>query len=226
MANVKYGLTSWDDVVLGGNNQSRENRKDKWLRLNKGSNVVRIVTLPHEYLTHNFKEEGDKGFGTKIKCSKFHGSCPICDMVSDERKELRAKRRWFVEVIDRKTQTLKTLDISSAIFGPIQKYSRMEVWGSPFKYDIDIQVDPSAGPQGYYTVAPLPHSPLSPADLEMKDSVNLDELKRLTTPPTPEEVRAMMNRYLEKNGGKAQMKNGKAAVAMEDEGEYSFPPVE
>ena len=101
----KYGMTSWDDPApVSGN---KPNRKDSWIKLKNGSNVIRCITDPYRYITHNFKEEGDSGIGEKINCSKpLHGTCPIC---SKPGKENAPKMRWYLGVIDRETDTAKIM---------------------------------------------------------------------------------------------------------------------
>ena len=54
-----FGLVTWDQVEFktrGTDNQKR----DEFLRLQNGSNTVRLVTKPYQYSFHKWKEEGDK----------------------------------------------------------------------------------------------------------------------------------------------------------------------
>ena len=177
----KYGLTGWDDVELSNGKNMKRNR-DEFIRLDSGSNVVRIVTKPHQYLVHKYKEKGDLGFGDKIMCSAFHGSCPVCELGD------RPKRRWFVGVIDRKAQAYKVLDMSPAIFKSVQEFNRDEDYGEPTGYDMDIKVDKNGGATGYYTVIPKPPKPLSPEDMEIRNNADLDDLKRRCSPPTSDQT--------------------------------------
>jgi len=191
----KYGLSSWDDVNFGGRSGNQP-KKDLFLRLNEGNNIMRIITKPYQYFVHRWKDSpSDPGFGSRIKCSKFHGSCPICDIVdnsNDDRiKAMKARQRWYVGVIDRVTQTFKILDISFAVFNAIKECNNDEEWGNPELYDINIKVNPKGGATGYYSVIPRGKAPLSSADLEIKKIVEntyLDEIIERCKPPTPEEV--------------------------------------
>ena len=176
----KYGLTSWDDVELSSGRVKKT--RDEFIRLDSGSNLVRILTEPHQYLVHKYKEKNDPGFGDKIMCSAFHGSCPVCELGD------RPKRRWFVGVIDRKTQTYKVLDMSPAIFKSVQEFNRDEDYGNPTGYDIDIKVDKTGGPTGYYTIIPKPPKPLTQEDMEVRNNAEVDDLKRRCAPPTPDAV--------------------------------------
>jgi len=206
--NTTFGEISWD-ADLGG--QERKNTKDLFLRLDEGPNEIRLVTQPFQYLVHKFKKEDDKGFGQKVSCSMVHGSCPLCELGD------KAKPRWFIGVISRKTGTYKILDISYAVFSQIRKLARAPKWGDPSKYDLDIVVDKNGGATGYYTVQPQPKEPLSAGDQQIKDNADLDDLKRRATPPEPAAVQKRMDKILgvgevEAAPAAPPAKSGKAAV--------------
>jgi len=194
-----FGEVSYADDVYGGDsNKKTTNNKDLFLRLNEGSNEVRLVTAPHQYLVHKVKKDPNnpKDFGQKVKCSQLHGSCPLCEAVEAKvAGEEKAKPRWFYGVIDRKTGTYKILDISYQVFSQIRKLARnTQRWGDPTKYDIDIVVDKNGGAAGYYSVQPISKEPLSAADQDIKDKADLDDLKRRCTPLTAEQVTNIVNK--------------------------------
>ena len=150
---------------------------------------MRLSTQPFQYLVHKYKKEGDAGFGQKVHCSAIHGSCPLCSLGD------KAKPRWLLGVISRKTNTYKILDISFAVFSQIRKYAKnAQRWGDPTKYDIDVVVDKNGGATGYYSVQALPKEPLSATDQVIKDSVDFDDLKRRVTPPTADKVQARLDK--------------------------------
>lgn len=213
----KFGEISWSDS-LGG--EQRTNNKDLFLKLSPGSNIVRVVTAPHQYMLHKWKPEGDPGFGYRFVCSKVHGACPICE------KGDKAKRRWYLGVIDRKSGTYKVLDVGVSVLKSIQSLVKDEDWGDPNKYDIDIKTDPKAGPSGYYTVNPKPHKALSASDLQIKDTADLDQLKRLSAPPTPEKVQERLDKILSNAGMTLrvadQSENMKIDVSADDSAD-DFP---
>lgn len=188
-----FGEVSYnDDVYTGGGSKKEGNNKDLFLRLSEGSNEIRLVTAPFQYLVHKVKKDPNnaKDFGQKVKCSQLHGSCPLCDEGTD-----KAKPRWFYGVIDRKTGTYKILDISYQVFSQIRKLARnTQRWGDPTKYDIDIVVDKNGGATGYYSVQPISKEPLSAADQVIKDSVDSDDLKRRCTPLTPDQVQKIVDK--------------------------------
>jgi hypothetical protein len=185
-----FGEISWNDDVFGGGD-SKKNTKDLFLRLDEGSNEMRLVTQPFQYLVHKIKKDPNnpKDFGQKVSCSAAHGSCPACAEGD------KAKQRWLIGVISRKTGTYKILDISFAVFSQIRKYARNTArWGDPTKYDIDIVVDKNGSPMSYYSVQAISKEPLSAADQVLKDSADLDDLKRRVTPLTPEQVQKRMDK--------------------------------
>ncbi len=184
-----FGEVNWSDDVYGDGNKKQTNSKDLFLRLEEGSNELRLVTQPFQYLVHKYKKDGDPGFGQKVACSAIHGSCPLC-AAND-----KAKPRWLLGVISRKTGTYKILDISFAVFSQIRKLAKnTQRWGDPTKYDVDIVVDKNGGATGYYSVQPISKEPLSAADQKIKDDADLDDLKRRVTPPTPEVVQKRLDK--------------------------------
>ena len=217
-----FGEVSWNDDVYAGS--EKKNLKDLFLRLDEGSNELRLITQPFQYLVHKYKKEGDPGFGQKISCSAIHGSCPLC-AIGD-----KAKPRWLLGVISRKTGKYQILDISFAVFSQIRKYARNTArWGDPTKYDIDIVVDKNGGATGYYAVQPIPKEPLSASDQVIKDSVDFEDLKRRVTPPTPDMVQKRIDKingaeaFPEPKAGKASVKAAPVSVSMTDEEDESFP---
>lgn len=184
-----FGEVNWTDDVYANEGKKTTNSKDLFLRLDEGPNEVRLLTQPFQYFVHKYKKEGDAGFGQKVSCSAIHGSCPLCALGD------KAKPRWLLGVIARKTNTYKILDISFAVFSQIRKLAKNPKIGDPTKYDINIEVDKNGGATGYYAVQNLSKEPLSAADQLIKDTmVDLDDLKRRVSPLLPEKVQARMDK--------------------------------
>lgn len=184
-----FGEVSWNDDVFGGSEKKFVNNKDLFLRLDEGSNEIRLVTAPFQYLVHKYKKEGEAGFGHKVSCSMVHGSCPLCAEGD------KAKPRWLLGVISRKTDTYKILDVSFAVYSQIRKLAKNTArWGDPTKYDIDIVVDKNGGATGYYSVQPISKEPLSASDQAKKDAIDFDDLKRRVTPPSAAEVQKRLDK--------------------------------
>jgi hypothetical protein len=218
---VQFGLTSWETTDVQ-KPSAKQNNKDLFMRLDSGSNVVRLVTKPHEYLVHRYKvSETDPGFGERILSSIYHGRDPLIEMGHEP------KRRWLVGIIDRKTQAYKILDMSVSVFRGIQKFVRDEDWGDPSQYDIDINVDKQGGATGYYTIVPKPKKPLSAADLEIKEQVDLEDLKRRCTPPTPDQVQERIDAIKARRSNGGSEKSTHSAPMSQDDGDDAedFPPV-
>lgn len=218
-----FGEISWEDDVPG---DKKENTKDLFLRLSEGSNEVRLITRPFQYLVHKYKKDANnpKDFGTKINCSAIHGNCPLCNQGN------AAKPRWLLGVIERKTGSYKILDVGYAVFQQIRKLAKNQKWGDPTKYDVDILVDPHGGATGYYTVQPLSKEPLSAQDQLLRDNADLEELKRRVSPPTPD----MVEKRIEKLGAgmsgsvrsapnRAPVRNMPPPVAVSDDSDDEFP---
>lgn len=188
-----FGEVSWNDEPYGGEGKRNSNQKDLFLRLDEGTNELRLVTAPFQYLVHKIKKdpENPKDFGQKVSCSMFHGSCPACESGD------KPKARWLFGVISRKTGKYNILDVSYQVFSQIRKLARnLQRWGDPTRYDIDVVVDKNGGPTGYYSVQPISKEPLSSADQQLKDNADLDDLKRRVTPLTPDAVQKRMDKIL------------------------------
>ena len=186
--NSTFGEVNWTDDVFPGDKKNT-NSKDLFLRLDAGENEMRLITQPYQYLVHKYKKEGDTGYGSKVQCSAIHGSCPLCETGD------KAKPRWLLGVISRKTNAYKILDISFAVFSQIRKYAKnTQRFGDPQKYDINIEVDKNGGATGYYSVQALNKEPLSATDQSIKDTADLEDLKRRVTPPTPENVQKRIDK--------------------------------
>jgi hypothetical protein len=189
MSNLKSGEVSWTDASLDSNKKT--GGKDSFLRLSPGSNIVRLLTLPHQYHQHKYVIPGGKKFGYSINCSGT-ADCPVC-VKSGE----KPKRRWFLGVVDRKTNTYKTLDIGFAVFKAIQVLAKDSDWGPPSNYDVDVVVDPNGGSTGYYTVVAKPPKPLSAADLVIQEENGTENLVRLATPPSVEKINEKLAKIME-----------------------------
>lgn len=183
---IKFGEVSWDEIP-DNNGEKKTNSNDLFLRLDSGDNEVRLVTQPFQYQVHKYQKSDGTGFAQKVPCS-VSADCPMC-MKGDE-----AKPRWLLGVISRKTQTFKILDIAKGVLDDIKGFSRNPKIGSPDKFDINIVVDKDGGPTGYYKVQNYSKEPLSAADQVIKDSVDFEDLKRRSSPPTADIVQRRMDR--------------------------------
>lgn len=221
---ITFGEVSLNDIEL---DKKSGNSKDLWLKLERGDNEVRLLTNPYQYLHHRYKKDptNPKDFGIKIRCSQANGSCPLCDIGNE------AKPRWLYGVIDRRSKAYRILDVSTAILGPVKKLNAGK-WGDPKNYDLNIIVDPNAGPAGYYTVQPMGKEPLSVEDQKIKDNVDLNELKVKVSPLDAATVAKLMQKVAGGPGGSlhdapkvANKPAGKVApkASLDDEDSTDFP---
>ena len=220
----KFGASDWDQD-LGGKAKSA-GKKDVYMRLQPGSNPVRVLTPPFQYLAHKYKTDEKDVMGDKVMCSyPLHKACPLCDLKD------RAKPRWFVMVIDRKTNESKLLDIGAGIYGKIKQLNDSEKWGNPLHYDLDITVNKNAPPANYHGVVPDPKTPLSESDLKMKNEVDMEHIASKCTPPTPEWVKTRVNAIRTKKGLSPLDFSSVTPVSTpsvdmsEDEEDLTFPAV-
>jgi len=167
-------LDSWEDADLGGND---------FMTLDEGSNLVRVVTSPYQfYVVWTVDASGQK--------RKVRSAVKGCPLVQRGEK---AQARWYLGVLDRKKEGKPSiLEIGPQIFKQILGLSKMDVWGDPKEFDIDIKRQPK-GSQPLYIVSPIPHKALSAdetgAITEFEGRV---DFVKMTEPPTPEQVREMV----------------------------------
>jgi hypothetical protein len=214
MSNVKNGVVGWGEPSLGGGKS-----KNDFLRLNPGSNLIRLLTLPHQYHQHRYEPAGGKKYGYRINCSRSETEekCPLCEMSPVN----KAKRRWFVGVIDRKTGTYRTLDIGYSVFKSIQTLAKGP-WGSPEGYDLDIVVDPNGGATNYYYVSPMPPMPLTADDIRLQEENPAKNLAAKVEAPSPSFVQDRLNKIQDEinaAGGATSTDGGDKSSASDDEEE-------
>jgi hypothetical protein len=221
MTNTTYGVTNWDDVEIKKPNPNA--RKDLYMKLINGENKVRIITKPHEFTVYKYKtNKEDPGYGQRILAPIGADRDPLKD------RGFKSQKRWLVGIIDRRTQSYKILDLSPGAFKGIQELVREEDWGDPSQYDINIKVDKQAAPANYYTIIPIPKKPLNAGDLELKQQVDLDDLKRRCTPPTPEQVEERMKAIDDKthSEGSTATHSTTQGVPETAEEDIDFPAVD
>lgn len=237
--NTKFGLTTWDEPVFtpGQKRQPRKTFSDRipYAKLQggkdgkSGNNVYRIITGLHRFIKVSVKKEGEKGLGQQVRVSSNLKEDPAIKL------GFKPQDRFLVGVIERATSEVKLLEFGSQIHKQIKSFNDDVEYGDPQGYDVNIKKDENAGASGYYTVVPRPKTPLSDADLKLKESVqeNLEAtLIRLSAPNTPEKVQAILdakditaeNAALPKKPAKdsSSKQNGRAELQEADDEDYSF----
>lgn len=172
MSEVKYGqLASWDDADVSS--------QSDFMDLKEGDNLVRVITeRPYQFVIHWVKDA--TGTNRKVRCAI--DDCPLC------RKGNKAQCRWYLGVLDRRTNLPKILEISSQVYMGIKNYVASPKWGDVRRYDINIKRAPK-GTQPLYSVVVEPPEPLSEKDKEMRAAfLERVDINKFTQPATPEEI--------------------------------------
>jgi hypothetical protein len=202
------------------------------MKLKNGANTVRVITRPYQFdvwlgFKPSEKIPTDRSpYGERLNSSIFHGKDPLMEAPWNLE---RPSRRWLVGVIDRQTSSYKVLDISSTIFKKIQNLNKIK--GDIGGYDITIMRDDQQSAANFYDVIPGDKEPLSAADLEIKENVDLEDLQRRVTPPTYEQVKDRLNKILEIWGvspstvakGGDSVKATTTSSQSDDDGDMDFP---
>lgn len=176
----QFGEMDW--LSIGGGKKGNSD----WMRLVDGDNEVRIVTKSFQYMCHKLKADpsNPKDYGQKVLCSMpTHGSCPLCDLGED-----KAKARYYIGVICRKTNSYKIMDVGYGVVSGIKVLVSNARWGNPMNYDISIKFDKNQPPASMYSVTPLGKEPLSASDQKIVDAIDQSDLLKKSTPPKPEYV--------------------------------------
>jgi hypothetical protein len=167
----KYGeLDNWDEVEVKTGSE--------FMKLVEGDNVVRIITKPYQFSVAWIKNQK----GTHKVRSAMTKDCPLVKAGE------KLQNRWYVGVFERKTKTVKILEISGQIVSSIKKLALDEDWGNPRDYDVNI-VRGAPDSQPLYTVIAKPKKPLTDDEKAQVARFNeLTDLKKMTTPPLASEV--------------------------------------
>lgn len=172
-------LDNWGDADLGGND---------FMQFEEGNNPIRMITSPYQFYIHWAKDQ--TGANRKVRCA-LEG-CPLCQQGE------KAQARWFVGVINRKTNKPAIAEIGPQIFKQMLGLAKKEKWGDPRKYDVDIERQPK-GSQPLYIVSPEPKEPLSEEEKAVaKEFLARVDLAKMSAAPTADEVREKMGLSVEK----------------------------
>lgn len=195
---VGFGITTWDEPSQVARQNSGDLKRFDFMRLKDGNNIVRIITHPYKYNMVRVKNPEDKGFGKRVNCSwplfeegldgKPDRSKPVDPAV---KAGFAPKKRYLVGVIDRNDNEVKVLDMSVIVYDQLHAIKDDVEYGDPQGFDINIRMNSKASPLQYYTVLPRQITPLSTADVELKESTEEElntYLRVRTMPLKPETV--------------------------------------
>lgn len=254
MKTQSFGEVTWETPAPGA--FTGGNGKDAYLKLEKGDNVLRLITLPQLFTVHNYeKPDEKKEFGQRFLCSankETGSSCPFCTIHASTKdgelkKMISPKYRYYIGVISRKLNATKILEISSSVYDKIRAYVSDPDWSDPFSYDINIKVNGGA-PANYYSVIAKKQFPLSAEDQKLRDDFDVEYMKRRCVPPTVEKLKERLEKYdpnffnmyddllVNTNQASATLVKGSGKVATkakpvpvppsDDDGDTEFPNID
>jgi hypothetical protein len=149
-----------------------------FLKLQEGSNEVRIISKPYQYFCHpTLLPKGSQPHEQKLKCAALRGEdssiCPLC------KDGDRSRPRWIVPLISRRDKQIYLFDFDLYTFSQLRDFARSKMWGDPENYDVDLCNE--VGYNRKYVVA-LPRMPLTQQEALIKNQLQLTELNYLVTP--------------------------------------------
>jgi hypothetical protein len=173
MANeYKYGeIEDWGEVDVKTGSD--------FMKLNEGDNVVRIVTKPYQFQVSWLKDPTGTSRKVRSACD------PKCPLV---RRGEKLQKRWYVGVIERRSNACRILEASSQIMAGIKNHADDPDWGDPRGYDINIK-RAAPGSQPLYSVLAKPKKSLTDEDrTKVEAFLKATDFQKMVKPPTPEEV--------------------------------------
>jgi hypothetical protein len=213
----QFGATNWKDKQTR-NFPPREGDdlpKIPFMRLQQGSNYLRIVTIPYKYHFIRYAGPNVKSpFGVRVNCAY-----PLYDNDPATGMGYPAKLRYFVGVIDRREGDLKILDMSTVIMEKLQDdlETLEEMDGqehSPTEFDINVRYNKNASsPGATYNVVRGEKAALSEEDVALINAIGEETLNKVllrhATPPKPEVVVKLLEKHGWVEGEKAPPKEDK-----------------
>ncbi len=171
MSEYKYGeLSDW--------NEAKPNNLSEYMRLAQGDNRVRIFTLPYQFHVCWIKD----ATGASRKLRSALKDCPLI------KRGEKVQTRWLLGVINRDSKSAEILEIGSQILNGLKQLINEPGYGDPRGYDVNIKRGKKGDNPLYYVIA-APPSPLSDSDNKLiAEFSESTDLKKLTVPPTSEEV--------------------------------------
>jgi len=140
-----------------------------FLRLESGSNQVRVVGKPSEIQVH--WEKSVDGSTKKVLCLGV--DCPLCKVGRTP------TLRYQVQVIDRSDGNVKVLEGGKAIFNAIKAYAVDQDYGDPTMYDLKIKKEGVGRDTRYTVVASPKKTPLTDDENSLvEEAKTLEEINK------------------------------------------------
>lgn len=163
-----------------------------WYKLQTGSNVLRLVTVPFQYRAHEqYVERDHLAHHQKLKCAadgNKGGVCALCDNGHP------ARPRWVIgALINSAGNKPYYLDIDWKIFQGIKNLAQEPEWGDPTQYNINIQLNWNESYTSKdYVVIPYPKSALNDLEKVEAERFSKDRMTRMVEPISDDELSNMI----------------------------------
>ena len=183
----------WNDVKPTNNNTNGE-RKLNYLKLNQGTNQIRILDDEPVSTWQHWIPQANYGKGISVVCPGK--DCPICKerkktaeaMKTDKSitQKYNVSRQHMINVIDRATGEVAILQKGNTIFENLVVF--LEEIGDLREYDVRI-IRKGTGRQTTYTVIPVqPSTPLT----EKEKNLEKFDLEKLAKPLEIDQILQLM----------------------------------
>ena len=203
-SNIVFGEVDWNSGDTG-----KEKRND-WMRLSEGENVVRVMGNPIQFYVHwvQTPDGGRRKVVSPVDCPSL--------VTRLEDSGYRRQAKWIIKVLDRSDDTFKVLEVGSQIYNGIRGLYNNPRWGKVTGYDLSVNRGPK-GSQPLYSVTPNPKEKL---DASFKGKFNefneSIDITKLIAPNTAEQVCEIMNWNL------SEFTSASTETATDEDFEFDF----
>ena len=175
--NLTFGEIDWN----AGDTGSSE-KKNIYMRLVEGENVVRIMGNPIQFYVHWVTAPD----GSKKKIVSPIDSPDLVTRLEDS--GFRRQAKWMIKVLDRSDDEFKVLEVGSQIYNGVRALYNNPKWGKVTAYDLSVTRGPK-GSQPLYNVTPNPKEKLdSSFKKKFQDFNDNLDISKLIAPSTTEYV--------------------------------------
>ncbi len=146
--NLTFGEIDWNSGDTGSGE-----KKNLYMRLTEGENVVRIMGNPIQFYVHWVTTPD----GSKRKVVSPINSPSLVTRLEDS--GFRRQAKWMIKVLDRADDEFKVLEVGSQIYNGVRALYNNPKWGKVTSYDLSVNRGPK-GSQPLYSVTPNPKEKL------------------------------------------------------------------
>ena len=199
--NLTFGEIDWNSGDTGSGE-----KKNLYMRLTEGENVVRIMGNPIQFYVHWVTTPD----GSKRKVVSPINSPSLVTRLEDS--GFRRQAKWMIKVLDRSDDDFKVLEVRSQIYNGVRALYNNPKWGKVTAYDLSVMRGPK-GSQPLYSVTPNPKEKLDSSFKSKFQEFNESlDMEKLIAPATVEFVCETMGW----DTNKYQSESSKEAATDED----------